>query len=67
MSEINMKKYYRVAELATEGSRQGLLPVSKNTIWRWVRENKFPQPIKLGERTTVWNIEEVNEFIKSKY
>jgi len=25
--------------------------VSRSTIWRWVREGQFPQPIKLGGST----------------
>jgi prophage regulatory protein len=60
------QRYFRVTDLTTEGDRQGLLPVSKNTIWRWVREGKFPAPIKLGIRTTVWDSEAVELFIEKQ-
>jgi prophage regulatory protein len=60
------QRYFRVNDLTTEGDRQGLLPVSKNTIWRWVREGKFPTPIKLGQRTTVWDSEAVELFIEKQ-
>jgi prophage regulatory protein len=60
------QRYFRVNDLTTEGDRQGLLPVSKNTIWRWVREGKFPAPIKLGQRTTVWDSLAVELFIEKQ-
>ncbi|MDY7576008.1 helix-turn-helix transcriptional regulator [Actimicrobium sp. CCI2.3] len=40
-----------------------MLPVSPATIWRWVREDKFPKPFKLGDSVTVWNAAEVEAFI----
>jgi predicted DNA-binding transcriptional regulator AlpA len=44
-------------------SVEGLLPVSPATIWRWVREGKFPKPFKLGAGTTVWDAVQVESFI----
>jgi len=41
-----------------------LLPVSKATLWQWVRDGKFPRPIKLGANTTAWKVEDVREFIE---
>lgn len=35
------------------------LEVSPATVWRWTREGKLPQPRKLGENTTRWNVGEV--------
>jgi predicted DNA-binding transcriptional regulator AlpA len=28
-----------------------------------VADGKFPKPIKLGERVTVWDMDEIDEFI----
>lgn len=56
----------RVAELATTKNKPGLLPVSPATIWRWVREGKFPQPFKLGASVTVWSAIEVEAFIAKR-
>ncbi len=39
------------------------LAVAESTIWRWTSEGKFPKPIKLGEKTTVWDLDEVEAFI----
>jgi predicted DNA-binding transcriptional regulator AlpA len=61
-----MTKVIRLAELASTSKKPGLLPVSPSTIWRWVREKKFPAPIKLGERTTVWDAQAVDAFITGR-
>lgn len=44
----------------------GLIPVSPATIWRWVRDGKFPKPFKLGSATTVWDAAEVEAFISAQ-
>lgn len=62
----------RISELATtpatntRPAKNGKLPVSPATIWRWVREGKFPKPFKLGESVTVWNADEVDAFIAGR-
>ena len=53
----------RIAELATTKGKPGKLPVSPATVWRWVREGKFPKPFKLGESVTVWDAAQVEAFI----
>jgi len=40
--------------------------VAKSTIWLWVKEGKLPKPIKLSERITVWNENEIDEWIELK-
>ena len=60
------QRVIRVAELATTKDNPGMLPVSPATIWRWVREGRFPKPFKLGDSVTVWNADEVNAFIAAR-
>ncbi len=60
------QRVIRVAELATTKHCKGLLPVSPATVWRWVREGKFPKPFKLGESVTVWDAAEVEAFIAQR-
>lgn len=57
------QKVIRLAELATTKGKPGKLPVSPATIWRWVREGKFPAPFKLSDRVTVWNLDQVEAFV----
>jgi len=42
------------------------LGISKNTIWRLVREGRFPKPIKLSEKVTVWKAADVLAWLDSK-
>ena len=40
--------------------------IAKSTIWLWVGEGKFPKPIKLSPRITVWEEEKIIYWFKSK-
>ena len=46
--------------------RPGVIPVAHSVLWKWVKEGKFPQPIKLSERVTVWRLADVQEWLDSK-
>ena len=61
-----LQRVIRVADIATTKERKGLLPVSPATIWRLVREDKFPKPFKLGESVTVWDAAVVEAFIAQR-
>ncbi|MCB1471878.1 MAG: AlpA family phage regulatory protein [Rhodobiaceae bacterium] len=39
------------------------IPVSKSTWWAGVKSGRFPQPVKLGPRTTAWRVEDIRELI----
>ena len=41
-----------------------IIPVSKSTWWAGVKSGRFPKPIKLGPRTTVWTAESINQLIQ---
>lgn len=60
------QRLIRIGELATTPAKQGKLPVSPATIWRWTREGRFPQPFKLGDSVTVWDAAEVEAFIAKR-
>jgi prophage regulatory protein len=60
------QRVIRLAQLASINDRPGLLPVSPATIWRWVRQNKFPRPFKLAAGTTVWDARAVEAFITAQ-
>lgn len=46
-------------------ARNGLLPITAKTLWTWVREEKFPKPMKMNG-TTVWNAADVEKWLKSQ-
>lgn len=44
---------------------RGPIPVSKSTWWAGVASGRFPQPVKLGPRITVWRVEDIRALMKN--
>ncbi|GAB4363826.1 MAG: hypothetical protein Kow0026_28570 [Oricola sp.] len=42
----------------------GPIPVSKSTWWAGVRDGRFPKPLKLGPRITVWRAEDIHALLE---
>jgi predicted DNA-binding transcriptional regulator AlpA len=42
---------------------EGPIPVSKSTWWAGVKSGRFPEPVKLGPRTTAWRVEDIRSLI----
>lgn len=40
-----------------------LVPFSKSTLWRRVKEGTFPKPLKLSDRVTVWRVEDIRQWM----
>lgn len=41
-----------------------IFPISKSAWWDGCRTGRYPKPIKLGPRTTVWRAEDIRAFIE---
>lgn len=41
-----------------------IFPISKSAWWEGCRTGRYPKPIKLGPRTTVWRAEDNTAFIE---
>ena len=41
-----------------------IFPISKSAWWEGCRTGRYPKPIKLGPRTTVWRAEDIRAFIE---
>lgn len=52
----------QVAQIATTKKGEGMLPVCPATVYRWVRQGKFPAPFQICG-LTVWDRELVEDFI----
>lgn len=57
------RRFVRISQIATTRDREGLVPVSPATIWRWVAQGKFPKPKKIGPNTTAWDLETIEAFL----
>lgn len=52
-----------VGSTKTEPPIPALIPVSRTTFLNGVKTGKYPRPIKLGERTTAWKVEDIKALI----
>lgn len=42
-----------------------IVPVGKSAWWAGVKSGRFPQPVKLGPRTTAWRVEDIRALCAS--
>lgn len=40
-----------------------VIPVSKSSWWAGVKAGRYPQPVRLGPRTTAWSVESIRALI----
>lgn len=57
------QRVIRIGDLASTKDKPGRLPVSPATIWRWSTLGQFPKPFKLGANCTVWDLDQVEQFL----
>ena len=56
-SESNPPRmFYRFADL------QAMLGVKRHTLYRWIKDRKFPRPVKLGENTVAWRAADIQAW-----
>lgn len=55
--------FVRLSQILGSKSTPGPLPISRSTLWLWVKQGKFPPGLKLSERVRVWPVSEVREII----
>lgn len=58
--------YIRIKQLISSEKHSGLLPIQKSTLYRWIKEGRFPSPIKLGPCVSAWPLSQVLDWIKTK-
>lgn len=68
MHQLPQAGYLRLSQII--GNRRAkppvppIIPVSKSTWWEGVRTGRFPKPVKLGARITVWRVEHIRALIE---
>ena len=50
------KRYLRLPQVLER------IPVSKSTWWAGVKDGRFPKPVKLSPRVTVWREEDIEDI-----
>ena len=41
-----------------------IIPISKSAWWQGCKDGRYPEPIKLGPRTTVWKASDISAFMR---
>ena len=40
--------------------------IAKSTVWKWIKTNGFPSPIKLSPKCSAWKLSEVEAWMKNR-
>lgn len=65
MNQLPQTGYLRLLQiLGDKKTIPPIIPVSKSSWWAGVKSGKYPQPIKLGPRTTAWRVEDIRNLIE---
>lgn len=41
-----------------------ILPISRSAWWGGIRAGRYPKPVKLGPKTTVWRVEDIRALLE---
>ncbi|MGR8932494.1 MAG: helix-turn-helix transcriptional regulator [Gammaproteobacteria bacterium] len=63
-SELPQTGFLRLPQIIGSKSHPPIIPVSRSTWWAGVKSGKFPKPVKLGQRTTAWRVEDIRALIE---
>ena len=58
--EVKYMRYIRFKEL------RKLIPLGRTTIWRMMREGRFPQSRRIGRAAMAWVENEIDEWMKER-
>lgn len=64
----NQPRFLRVRDIIGDAKLgiESRIPVSASTWWKGVKDGRFPAPVKLGEKTTVWRETDINALINGR-
>lgn len=68
MNNLLQHAYLRLSQIVGNKKKSPatlpIIPIGKSTWWRGVKSGKYPKPVKLGTRTTVWRAEDIRAVLK---
>ncbi len=71
MSQIPQTGFLRLSQIIGKPNAKSpippLIPIGKSTWWNGVKSGRFPKPIKLGSRITVWRVEDIRKLLDSNF
>jgi prophage regulatory protein len=42
------------------------VPISRSTLYLWMKDGKFPRPVDLGGRIAAWKESDINKWLNDK-
>jgi predicted DNA-binding transcriptional regulator AlpA len=67
MQNIAERRFLRLSQILGDKRASPpvapIIPVSRSTWWSGIKTGRFPQPVRLGTRTTVWRSEDINALL----
>lgn len=65
MHQLPEAGFLRLPQIIGDAKRgiPALIPVCKSTWWAGVKSGRYPAPVKLGPRTTAWNVAAIRALI----
>ncbi len=61
--EIGRNQPYR-KKLIRWNELKLLIPMSRSTLWRKIKDGTFPRSYRLSKRITAWKVSEINVWIE---
>lgn len=46
-----------------KAGKQGLLPLSRATIFALVKAGTFPKPVRIGARAVAWRLSDIDAYL----
>jgi len=67
MNKLPETGFLRLPQIIGDAKRGivPIIPVKKSCWWDGVKSGRFPKPVKLGTRVTVWRVEDIRALIAS--
>lgn len=67
MHQLPESGFLRLPQIIGDTKRgiPAVIPVSKSAWWEGCKTGRYPKPVKLGPRTTAWNVADIRALIEA--
>ena len=66
MNTLPEEGLIRLRQIIGDKTNPAIIPISRSNFLAGVKEGRFPQPIKLGKRTTAWRVVDIRRLIEGE-
>jgi predicted DNA-binding transcriptional regulator AlpA len=66
MNQLPTEGFLRLNQIIGSKGVPAIIPVSRSSFLQGVKDGRFPKPIKLGKRTTAWEVSKIRKLIEGE-